>query len=321
VLPDDAPPPADAEGLRHLTTYVQDGVVSRAQLGSFGFRPHDVRRMLRRRELTVVHPGVYVQHTGPLTWPQRAWAAVLATDGVLTRESALPKPPEKAPIQVAVDVRRTIAPLEGVTVHRTAHLADRVAPGSAPPRVTSAHAAVELADLAADEHAAYRVLADVLHTREVQVADLQAAIAARHRLHRRTLLVELVADLATGAASVLERAYLRDVERAHGLPVGRRQARGAVDGRTVLRDISYDDFDAYVEIDGRAFHDTPAARDRDLARDLVAAVADGRTTVRLGHRQVLGEACATAVAVGRLLQQRGWDGVPATCPRCRTSGS
>lgn len=314
--PDDTPPAPDIAGLRHLTTYVQDGVVSRAQLGSLGFRPHDVRRMLRRRELSVVHPGVYVQHTGPPTWPQRAWAAVLATGGVLTRESALPKPPERAPIQVAVDVRRTVARLEGVTVHRTAHLAARVAPGSAPPRVTTAHAAVELADLAADEHAAYRVLADVLHSREVVEADLAATIAARSRLRRRALLVELVADLATGAASVLERAYLRDVERAHGLPVGRRQARGSVDGRTVLRDVSYDDFGTYVELDGRAFHDTPAARDRDLARDLTAVVADGRTTVRLGYRQVLGDACATAVAVGRLLQGRGWTGGPATCPRC-----
>ncbi|MDN4173191.1 hypothetical protein QWY28_09575 [Nocardioides sp. SOB77] len=315
-MPDADPPPPDTEGLRHLTTYVQDGVVSRAQLRALGFRPHDVRRMLRRRDLGVVHPGVYVQHTGPPTSPQRAWAAVLATGGVLTRESALPRPPEGAPVQVAIDVRRTVARLDGVTVHRTAHLADRVAAGSSPPRVVPAHAALDLADSAADDHAAYRVLADVLHTRVVTVADLSSALAARSRLRRRGLLVELVADLAAGAASVLERAYLRDVERAHGLPVGRRQARGSVDGRTVLRDVAYDGFGTFVELDGRAFHDTPAARDRDLARDLAAAVADQRTTVRLGYRQVLGDACGTADAVALLLQRRGWRGVPVACPRC-----
>lgn len=88
----------------------QDGVISRAQLGALGAAPHDVRRLLRRRELVLVHPGVYVDHTGPLTWQQRAQAAVLAHwPAALTRESALPSPPPAAPIQVAVDARHESA--------------------------------------------------------------------------------------------------------------------------------------------------------------------------------------------------------------------
>ena len=55
----------------------QDGVVSRQQLLSLGAARHDVERWLRRRDLTRVHPGVYVDHTGPLGWHQRAWAACL----------------------------------------------------------------------------------------------------------------------------------------------------------------------------------------------------------------------------------------------------
>ena len=37
----------------------------------------DIARMLRRRDLVTVLPGVYVNHTGAQTWEQRAWAAVL----------------------------------------------------------------------------------------------------------------------------------------------------------------------------------------------------------------------------------------------------
>ena len=56
----------------------QHGVVSRAQALASGLAPHDLRRMVRRRELAPLHPGVYVDHTGEPTWLQRAWGAVLA---------------------------------------------------------------------------------------------------------------------------------------------------------------------------------------------------------------------------------------------------
>ena len=51
---------------------LQCGVVTRAQLVAHGVDAVDVRRRLRRRELTRHTPGVYVTHTGPLTWRQRA---------------------------------------------------------------------------------------------------------------------------------------------------------------------------------------------------------------------------------------------------------
>jgi hypothetical protein len=56
---------------------LQDGVVCRRQLMAAGCAPADLERMLRRRELTRVLPGVFVDHTGVPTWHQRAWAGVL----------------------------------------------------------------------------------------------------------------------------------------------------------------------------------------------------------------------------------------------------
>ncbi|QCC76343.1 hypothetical protein E2C04_02390 [Nocardioides daphniae] len=70
----------------------QDGVVSRAQLVAAGLGDHVVRRLVRRRLLAPVHRGVFVDHTGTLTWRQAAWAAVL-----LTAPSALDGCPRCAP--------------------------------------------------------------------------------------------------------------------------------------------------------------------------------------------------------------------------------
>lgn len=62
-----------------------------------------------------------------------------------------------------------------------------------------------------------------------------------------------------------------------------------------------------VELDGRMFHESSVARDRDLERDLDTALG-GADTVRLGYGQVLGRPCATAAKLARLFQLRGWRG-------------
>ena len=56
----------------------QNGVISRRQVMSLGLAPHDIRRLLRRRDLVQIQRGVYVGHTGATTWQEQAWAAVLA---------------------------------------------------------------------------------------------------------------------------------------------------------------------------------------------------------------------------------------------------
>ena len=56
---------------------MQDGVASYAQLTASGLSRIDIDRAVRRNEFRRVHPRVYVNHSGPLTWEQRAWAAVL----------------------------------------------------------------------------------------------------------------------------------------------------------------------------------------------------------------------------------------------------
>ena len=69
---------------------LQSGVVARHQILVLGMDDNDIRRLLRRREWAVVHSGVYVDHTGPSTFLQRAWAGVLlAWPAALSHETAI----------------------------------------------------------------------------------------------------------------------------------------------------------------------------------------------------------------------------------------
>ena len=81
----------------------------------------------------------------------------------------------------------------------------------------------------------------------------------------------MLVDVAEGAQSPLELTYLRDVERAHGLPTGSRQVRVA--GRRVIWvDVDYEEYSTRVELDGRLGHQGEG-RFRDRRRDNGAVMA------------------------------------------------
>jgi hypothetical protein len=266
-----------------------------------------------------------VTHTGPLTWLQRAWIAVLALHpAALAHRSAIRAAdgPGRAGsddevIHVAVDRDRSPAAPAGVRLHRLADLDEKVQWNASPPRVRIEHAVVDVAAQASDEITAIATLADAVQSRRTTARRLLAVVAARRRIARRALLTAVLGDVASGVCSALEHGYLDRVERRHGLPVADRQVRASLRG-PVLRDVEYLVYRLVVELDSRLFHNDARSRDRDLDRDLDAAVA-GRTTVRIGWGQVYGRGCETAARIGLLLQQRGWTGRVTPCPRCATT--
>ena len=299
----------------------QAGVIARRQALEAGLTSNDVRRLLRRREWVAVHPGVYVDHTGPLTWLQRAWAAVLyAWPAALCGESALRavegpgRREDSGPVQVAVSVGRQVASRPGVNVRRMAHLDDRVLWNLWPPRLRFEEAVLDVALAAPTDLDAIGVVAGACGGRRTTAVRLRDAFAARERSPRRLFLSSVLGDVAEGACSVLEHAYLTKVERVHGLPRGERQRRANATLGVVYRDVTYDDVD--LDLDGRLYHESIEQRDRDLDRDLDAAV-ESRLPVRLGYGQVVDRSCRTAARIAVLLQARGWQGAPRPCgPLC-----
>ncbi len=297
----------------------QSGVVSRAQLLMVGQRPHDIARMLRRRELALLRPGVYVDHTGEPTWWQRAWGSVLhcrsrtddppgdATSAALTGRSALVAAEglgrrgptvESAPLEVVVADGRRPRRTPDLEVRRSTATLASVQWQLRPPRVRYEPAVLEVA--ARSPRMVERVgeLAHALGTRRTTPQRLIEQLDSQPSLSGRKQLRSVLDDLATGSCSVLEHAYLTLVERAHGLPSASRQERAHSRTGVVYRDASYDQ--AIVELDGRAWHESVARRDRDADRDLVAAVA-GRRTVRLTWGQVCDRPCWTAAMVAAVL--------------------
>ena len=300
---------------------LQSGVVTRRQLLELSLTAPDVRRLLRRRELVAVGVGVYVNHTGELTWIQQMWAAVLSLwPAALCHQSALRaadgpgRTTAGGLIHVAVDRRRSPAAPAGVRLHQLSHLNDRVQWNLTPPRVRVEHAVLQLAAECRDEVEAVALLADAVQARRTTAGRLLAALETHERIARREFLVAVLQDVAHGTCSTLEHGYLTRVERPHGLPVADRQVLASSRG-PILRDVEYRRFGLIVELDGRLFHDNARSRDRDLDRDLDALV-EGRSTGRLGWGQVFGRPCDTARRVGRILQLGGWQGTFHPRPAC-----
>ncbi|NYG59128.1 hypothetical protein BJ980_002051 [Nocardioides daedukensis] len=315
----------------------QDGVISRRQAHTLGLQPHDLERLVRRRVWARVIPGIFVNHTGPPSWQQRAWAGVLHFEpAALAGASALqvvdgagwqPGPSRQraprgrtslgdAPIEIAVHSSRRVAQLDGYRVVRTGAFSDVVQHSARPPRVRFDEAVLDLAAQAPTDLAAIGVLADACGSRRTTAQRLLATIARRSRLSRRRWLVGVLGDVAAGTCSTLEHVYLDRVQRPHGLPRGNRQASEQTAGGRLFRDVDLPEFDLIIELDGRLFHDSTEQRDRDMDRDLDAAV-DGRTSIRLGWGQCTERACRTAGRLARVLASRGWVGEPVRCgPDC-----
>lgn len=300
----------------------QDGVVSRRQLLDAELTQTRIDTLLRRRDLVVVHPGVYLTHTGTPTWEQRCWAALLyAGRSALHLDSALHQSgtgaPPTGPIHVAVDWTRRVAPRTGIRVHRVRELEDRVRWNLSPPRVRLEVAAVEVAHRAADELAAISALAALVGSRRTVAERLRVEMERRGRLRRRVLLMELLDDLERGTHSVLEHGYLVRVLRPHGLPepTSQQVAVAGAKGRE-YRDAAHADLDLSVELDGQ-LHDASEARDDDADRDL-DDLARGTTTPRLRYRQVFTTPCRTASRLAEVFRARGWGGSPYGCgePGC-----
>lgn len=297
---------------------LQEGMITRAQLGLAGAAETEVRSMLAGRALHLWVPGVYSRDSGTLTWKARAWGAVLAhAPAALDRDSALRwvngpgwrGRDDDLPIQIAVSATRgRLAAHSRIELRSIAHFDERVLTALTPMRVRTEEAVLDAAMVTDDELDRIEILARAVRARVTTADRLLESLAARRRAHHRHWLESVLVDVRDGTHSVLEHRYLTRVEQPHGLPRSSRQLAG----ERVYHDTSYGEQGLLVELDGRLDHLETKARARDLARDLDSA-RDGMRTVRLGWAQVGDECCATAGAIGELLRLGGWSGTPTPC--------
>jgi hypothetical protein len=323
-VPDAVAEKADPWVLVRGVALSQAGVVTRSQALGCGLSDELLGSLIRSRRWRRVHPGVYVTFTGPLPWAARVWSAVLAcgSGAVVSGCCALRlygmrlDHNDTDPVHISVDRSRRVKSHEGIILHRISRLADLTHPGRRPPVMRFEHAVLQHAVVGGLVNAV-GILADSCQQRLTTPGRLALALRAKKRLPMRKKLLEIIEDVATGAYSYLELAYLRRVERPHGLPRATRQGRTNEGGRIWFRDVSYVIFATVIELDGRLGHESADDRWADLERDLNTA-CHGGVTVRIGYGQVLGDPCRTAAAVAMLLHRRGWSGRLIRCgPDCR----
>jgi hypothetical protein len=311
----------DLQEIRALTA-VQAGIVSRDQLRQLGVARAVFRREIRARRWRRVLPRTYATFTGPLPSAARAWAAVLyaGPDATLSHWSAAfhQRLVDEEPNRLEVTVRHghRVPSRPAVLVHQSRHIDERRHPSRLPPQTRIEDTVLDLTEVAATEVVVVDLLLRACQRRLTTAGRLAARSRARSRLRWRRLVNDVLGEVRVGVLSALERRYLRDVERAHGLPRGRRNRPEGHRGARVYRDVRYWPWRVVVELDGTEAH-PDEQRDRDDFRDNEIRTREDVTTLRYGWRSVTARACGVAGQVGAALQADGWTGSPVACgPGC-----
>jgi hypothetical protein len=287
----------------------QQGVVARAQAMSHGLDDDLIGSRLRSGRWSALHRGVYATFSGEPGRAAALWAAVLrgGPGAVLSHETAAEllglADDRSAVMHLTVPGGRNPQAIRGVLVHRSGRAGTAVHPAQLPPRTRVEDTAIDLAQAAASLDDACGWLSRATGRRLTTAARLRAGLDARPKVRWRAGLEVALAEAGSGAHSLLEYRYIRDVERPHGLPAATRQARTGTSRRSRYLDNLYEDARLAVELDGQVAH---AIEERwaDMHRDNAHAAA-GILTLRYSWADVTGAPCMVARQVGEVLRQRG----------------
>lgn len=290
------------------------GVITRAQVARSGPGAIKADNQLRYGRWQRLQRGVYAPFTGQPTREERIWAALLRAGpgATLSHWTAAERhgltDRLSAKIHITVHADRNPAKsgeIPGVVIHRSGSIARTRHPAMSPPCTRVEETVLDLIAAAATFEEAYAWICDAIGRRRTTAARIRVALDARPKFRWRRDIELALGDADGGALSLLELRYVRDVERPHGLPAARRQARMRSHGASRYLDNLYEDSRICVEIDGTAAH--PAAEQwRDKRRDRSVLVDDHIVTVRIGFLDLRDQErrCATAADVARLLSQR-----------------
>jgi very-short-patch-repair endonuclease len=306
------------EGCRQLIE-LQRGVLARWQALAVELKPTTINSLLRSGRWQPLQRGVYATFSGRPSRDAELWAAVLRAgpQAVLSHQTAAELDAltsKRSPlIHVMVPGSARVDPIAGIRLHRSERLAEARHPSRTPPRTRIEETVLDLTQTAKTVDGAFGWLCQACGSRLTTPDLLLTALDKRPKVRWRGIVLGALGDIGDGAHSVLEIRYVRDVERPHGLPRARRQARVTRSSGHIYLDNLVDRYRTCIELDGKAAHSV-AERWRDIARDNASAV-DGLSTLRYSWPDVAQHPCRTADQIAAVLHSRGWTGQPTPCGR------
>lgn len=293
----------------------QGGVLGVAQALDLGMAADGLRGQVRCGRWQQVHRGVYAAFNGTPTRQSELWAALLRAgpDAVLSHQSAAELHgllDDRCPV-IHVTVPHESNParrgaIPGVVVHRSRLSAQARHPALTPPRTRVEETVLDLIECSKTFDEAYDWICRAIGSRRTTAARLRTTLDARPRFRWRQDIEVALGYAKNGVLSLLELRYVRGVERPHGLPSAKRQARIRDHTGSRYLDNLYEEYRVCIELDGAAAH--PAHEQwRDKRRDRRNLVEEGIVTARFGFVDLRDarKQCDTAAEVATLLSDRG----------------
>lgn len=261
----------------------QGGVITNAQLVAAGESPNAIWRMKRSGELIRLAQGVYLCGGAPLTFRARLWAAVLSTEGSLSRTTAgriwgVYEDESDSLIHITLPHARRVAMPNGVSVHREVIPPPEVRHRSELPVTSRRWTVLDL--LATLPYSRASVLADRAVQRGwIAQRDCSDRLAALPKRPGNTQLRRLASMMGDGAAAESERVLHRLLRRG-GVTGWRPNYEVWAGGELVgVLDVALPARRIAIEVDGMAHHVDVDRFRRDRARQN-ALVALGWTVLR-----------------------------------------
>jgi very-short-patch-repair endonuclease len=315
TMPIDIPP--QVNGL----LAAQGKTIARYQGTEAGIDPRLMRGKVSSASWQRLQRGVYATFSGDPARETVLWAALLRAgpDAVLSHQTAaerhglIDEPSPVIIITVPASRHPAQVKIPGLIVHRSSAIIRTRHPAMLPPCTRVEDTVLDLIQIASTFDDAYAWICRAIGRRRTTAERIRKAMDSRKKMRWRRELTVALAEADDGALSLLEYRYVRRLERPHGLPLARRQARIRQRTGNKYLDNLYEKYGVCVELDGTAAHPEDEQW-RDKRRDN-ANLFDGIVTLRFGFPELGDHRCESAALVAGVLRSHGWLALPHPCPR------
>ena len=312
--------PIDIPPQTHELLTAQGKAIARYQGMEAGLDPRSMRGKVSSARWQRLQRGVYAAFSGDPARETMLWAALLRAgpDAVLSHQTAAERhglidtPAALITITVPASKRPARVKIPGILIHRSDAILRTRHPAMLPPCTRVEDTVLDLIQIAPTFDDAYVWICRAIGRRRTTAERIRKAMDSRKKIRWRRELTVALGDADDGVLSWLEYRYVHRVERPHGLPAARRQARIRQRTGNKYLDNLYEEYGVCVEVDGTAAHPEDEQW-RDKRRDN-ANLAGGIVTLRFGFPELGDRRCESAAYVAAVLRRRGWTGTARSCP-------